>query len=230
MNSGQRLVDGLPGPRCRLRHAAQIVVVGVEALGRLALGALDLRLLELWRDRADDALGHPVLQLEDVLERAVEAVGPEMGAGRRIDELAGDAHAVRGLAHAAFEHVAHAELAADLPHVDGAALVGEARIAGDHEQPANARQRGDDVLDHAVGEILLLGVAAHVLERQHGDRRLVGQRERASGWLAGPGLGRGVASRRFPFTVKAWTGRSMFFRARSPRSANVALSRPVTAS
>ena len=34
---------------------------------------------------------------------------------------------------------------------------------------------GDDVLDHAVGEILLLGIAAHVLERQHGDRRLVGQ-------------------------------------------------------
>ena len=58
------------------------------------------------------------------------------------------------------------------------ALVGEARIAGDHEQRLEARQRGDDVLDHAVGEILLLGIAAHVLERQHGDGRLVGQSER----------------------------------------------------
>ncbi len=81
-----------------------------------------------------------------------------------------------GLAHAALEHVAHAELAADLLHVDGPALVGEARVAGDHEQPADARQRGDDVLDDAVGEVLLLRVAAHVLERQHGDRRLVGKR------------------------------------------------------
>ena len=47
---------------------------------------------------------------------------------------------IAGLAHAAFQHVAHAELAPDLLHVDGAALVGEARIAGDHEQPAQARQ------------------------------------------------------------------------------------------
>ena len=95
---------------------------------------------QLRRDRADDACRHLVLQLEDVLERAVEAIGPEMCAGRRVDELAGDAHPVAGLAHAAFEHVAHAELAADLLHVDGAALVGEARIARDHEQPADARQ------------------------------------------------------------------------------------------
>ena len=84
---------------------------------------------------------------------AVEAIGPEMRAGHGIDQLAGDPHPAAGLAHAALEHVAHAELAADLLHVDGAALVGEARIAGDHEQPAEARQRRDDVLDHAVGEI-----------------------------------------------------------------------------
>ena len=115
---------------------AQIVVVGVEALGRLALGPLDLGLLEPRRDRADDARRHLVLQLEDVLELAVEPVGPEMRAGRGIDQLAGDAHPAAGLAHAALEHVAHAELAADLPHVDGPALVGEARIAGDDEQPA----------------------------------------------------------------------------------------------
>ena len=36
----------------------------------------------------------------------------------------------------------------------------------------------DDVFRDAVGEIFLLGVAAHVGERQHGDRRLDGQRGR----------------------------------------------------
>ena len=77
------------------RHAAQEVVVGVEALGRLALGALDLGLLEPRRDRADHARGHPVLQVEDVGELAVEPVGPQMRAGRRVDQLAGDAHAAR---------------------------------------------------------------------------------------------------------------------------------------
>src|SRR6266481_2547460 len=38
--------------------------------------------------------------------------------------------------------------------------------------------RGDDLLDHAVSEIFLLGVAAHIGEGQHRDRRLVGQRQR----------------------------------------------------
>jgi hypothetical protein len=31
-------------------------------------------------------------------------------------------------------------------------FVSEARITGDHEQPADARERGDDLLDHVVGE------------------------------------------------------------------------------
>jgi hypothetical protein len=35
----------------------------------------------------------------------------------------------------------------------------------------------DDLLDHAVGEILLLRVATHILERQRRDRRVTGQRE-----------------------------------------------------
>jgi hypothetical protein len=34
-----------------------------------------------------------------------------------------------------------------------------------------------DVLDHAVGEIFLLRIAAHIGEGQHGNRRLVGQRQ-----------------------------------------------------
>ncbi len=42
-------------------HAAQIVVVGVEAFGWLALRALDLGPLELRRDRADDGLGGLIL-------------------------------------------------------------------------------------------------------------------------------------------------------------------------
>ena len=160
-------------------HAAQKIIVGVEALGRLALGPFDLGLLQLGRDGAHHARGHLILQIEDVRQLAVETVRPEMRARRSIDELPGDAHPVARLAHAAFEHVAHAELAPDLLHVHRPALVGEARIARDDEQPAQARQGGGDVFHHAVGEILLLGIAAHVLERQDGDRGLV--REASAG-------------------------------------------------
>src|SRR5262249_25080595 len=53
----ERLADRPPGSHMEVSHAAQIVVVGVEALGRLALRALDLGPLELRRDRADDGLG-----------------------------------------------------------------------------------------------------------------------------------------------------------------------------
>src|SRR6185437_16334545 len=101
-----------------------------------------------------------------------------MRAGLRFDELSGDADAVARLAHAAFEHIAYAELAPDALDVDGLALVDEARIARDHEQPADAREAGDDILDHAVGEILLFGIAAEILEGQHGDRGPLRQGER----------------------------------------------------
>ena len=85
------------------------------------------------------------------------------------------AHAIAALAYRAFEHVTDPEFAADLLYVDRPALVGEARIAGDDEQPANAAQRGDDVLHHPISEILLLRIAAHVLERQDGNRGFVRQ-------------------------------------------------------
>src|SRR5262245_50339658 len=93
----------------------------------------------------------------------------------RIDELRRYANAVCRLAHAPFEEVAHAQIATHLLHIDGAALVDERRIAGDHEELAKVGQCGDDVFDRAVGKVLLLGIATHVLERQDGNRWLVGQ-------------------------------------------------------
>jgi hypothetical protein len=114
-----------------------------------------------------------------------------MCSGRGFDQLRRDAHPVTRLAHASLQHIAHAEFPPDLPHIDGPAFVGEARIARDHEQPFDPRQAGDDVLDHAVGDILLLAIAAHVLERQDRDRRPVGQRKASRGLF-----GRGGFTRR----------------------------------
>jgi hypothetical protein len=37
------------------------------------------------------------------------------------------------------------------------------------KEPRQPRDCRRDLLDHAVDEILLLGVAAHVLKRQNGD-------------------------------------------------------------
>ena len=95
--------------------------------------ALDLGLAQLWFDRAGDARCHLVLQLENVVQRAVKTVGPDVRAGRRVNQLPSDTHPVAGFAHAAFEHIAHTELLRHLLHVDRLALVGEGRVAGDHE-------------------------------------------------------------------------------------------------
>ena len=89
-----------------------------------------------------------------------------------LDQLRGDAQTRGCFAHAPLQNIAHAQFTADLPDVDRFAFVNEARIARDHEQPF-PRKPGDDVLDHAIDEIFLFGIAAHVLERQDGDRRLV---------------------------------------------------------
>ena len=128
--------------------------------------------------------------------RAIEFLGPQMRAGLGLDQLPGDPQRRARLSHAAFQHVAHAKLASDLPDVDRPALVGERGIARDHEQRLEARQRGRDVLHQAVGKILLLGIAAHVLERQHRDRGLVGKRERRAGPPARP-LAHGLRSAAF---------------------------------
>jgi hypothetical protein len=99
------------------------------------LRALDLRPLERRRDRTDDALGHLVLQREDVIERAFEAVRPEVASCLRIDELPCDADAIGRSPHTALEHVSDTQLATDLLHVHRLSLVGEARVAGDDEEP-----------------------------------------------------------------------------------------------
>ncbi len=101
-----------------------------------------------------------------------------MRAGRRVDELPGDADSARRSANAAFQHIAHAEFAADLLQVDGAALVCKAGIARDDEQPADARQSEDDVLHHPVSEIVLVRLSAQVQKRQHRNGRLVGKSKR----------------------------------------------------
>ena len=58
--------------------------------------------------------------------------------------------------------------------VNGLALVDERGIARDHVEPAQLRQRGDDVLADAFGKIFLLRLAAHdwrtAARRSRGDR------------------------------------------------------------
>ena len=103
--------------------------------------------------------------------RAFELLRPQVCAGRPLDQLRRDAHFVAGAPNAALQDVADAELAGHVAHIHRAALVGKGRVAGDDGEGPEARQRRDDLLDQPVGEEALLGIAAEILERQHGHGR-----------------------------------------------------------
>ena len=86
-----------------------------------------------------------------------------------FNELRGDTNAVRRLTNTAFQRISYAQFPANRLHIDRTAFVREGRVTGDHEQRGVMRKSGDNVLRYPVGDELLLGVAAHVLERKHRD-------------------------------------------------------------
>jgi len=54
-------------------------------------------------------------------------------------------------------------------------FVDEGGVAGDHEQPADAGETGDEILRNTVGKVFLLRIVAHVHEGQHGEGGLIGE-------------------------------------------------------
>ena len=99
-----------------------------------------------------------------------------MTPGCRIDELRVDPNLVTSAAHTALEDVSDPEILRHFPGCDGLALIGEGCVAGDDEEAGDLGQIRDQVLGHAIGEVVLLGLAAHVGERQDGNGRLIRQR------------------------------------------------------
>ena len=81
-------------------------------------GRRSLRMARLSGEKLSlQSVGEPcddrVLQVEEIGERFVEALGPEMGAALGVDQLHVDAHAGAAALHAAFEHIAHVQFAPD---------------------------------------------------------------------------------------------------------------------
>ena len=77
----------------------------------------------------DDRTGDLVLDGEDVLEVAVEALRPKMKAAGRIDQLGIDPDAIGHPPDAAFEHITYLQVLRDLPGRRRPSLVLEGRVA-----------------------------------------------------------------------------------------------------
>src|SRR6516165_2338516 len=95
-------------------EAALAIIPGAHVLRPLCDYALSFGAGQCWLDRGDDTRGDVVLHREDVGQISVVTLGPEMGTGGYIDELAADAHPLPDPPHAAFEDVADAKVAANL--------------------------------------------------------------------------------------------------------------------
>ena len=156
------------------RQASLYETPRVETSYLLAFQAFELRLVDLRRDGADDSGGVLVLYVEDIIQRPVEPLRPQVTSGLRIDQLCRYADSISRLPGAAVQHIPHGEVFRDRVDVYSLSLVDEGRIAGDYQNPVELREARDDVFRHAVGEEFLLRIAGHVLEREYRDGGLVG--------------------------------------------------------
>jgi len=98
-------------------------------------------------------------------------LGPEVVARFRVNQLHVHPKAVVTTSYRTFEHIADDQLASQLFYISGFALEGECGIARDHERAMDARQVCGQALRHAINEIVMLGIAAEVSEREYDDRK-----------------------------------------------------------
>src|SRR5215472_11358424 len=157
------------GALVHMPEPALTIIPRAHVLWPLRDDTLAFRARQRRLDSGGDARSDVVLHREDVCQISVITLGPEIGTGGYIDELAADPNPLPGPAHATLEDIADPKVATNLLEIDGFSFVGECRIAGDDEKPAPFRQRRDDVLGNAVDKIFLLGIATDIAERKDGD-------------------------------------------------------------
>src|ERR1700722_8364085 len=121
-----------------------------------------------------ERIGEPrhglVLHIEQVGERLVEPLCPEMVARFGVDELDIDPHAISAPLDATFEDVADVQFTADLLQIDVLAFISEGGVAPDHDGVPYPWQVGREALRDPVDEMLMGRVAAEIGEGQDDDR------------------------------------------------------------
>ena len=103
-----------------------------------------------------------VLHRKEIGLIRVELIGPKVSARQRVNELGVDSHARPALLCATLQHVAHAELLADLLYVHRLAAIGEGRGARDDETARQPRQAGGQFFSQNIAEIILARIAREI--------------------------------------------------------------------
>src|SRR5437764_7264860 len=111
---------------------------GTEILRWLRLGPLVLGATELGLDLPGDPQGDLILDSEDIVQLAVEALRPDVVATEAVEELSRNSDVPFGFAHASFHDIAHTERRGDLTQIRRRLLVSLCRVARDHEELTDA--------------------------------------------------------------------------------------------
>ena len=109
-----------------------------EICGGAASRAIDFSRRDPLGQGGDDRLHHCILDSEDIFQVPVVAFRPDVIARCGVDQLSGHPDPIAAPAHTSFDHVAHAELPADLGNVDRVSTKTKGGIARDHEQHVEA--------------------------------------------------------------------------------------------
>ncbi len=105
--------------------ALQIMFVGLQIVGWPPTGIRQFeadRFAECLPQRRDDVAGDLALDRENIGERLVVGLRPQVRIIRHLDQLGSDADLLPRLSHAPFEDVLDPELFRDLAHADGLVL------------------------------------------------------------------------------------------------------------
>ena len=111
-----------------------------------------------------------VLNREQVIDRPVVTLGPDVAAGGGFDELGGHANPLAQRLDAALKNIFHVEVATYLADVDRLALVDLGGIASDDEKVLRVGEIGDDVLGDPICEPRPLGVVPNIDEGKDRQR------------------------------------------------------------
>src|SRR6516164_512656 len=89
-----------------------------------------------------------------------------MVAGFGVNQLDIHSEAVASPLHRPFEHIADVQLTSELLYVNALPLEGERSVTCNHKRPIDTRQVRRQAFRDPIDEIILLGTAAYVSERQ----------------------------------------------------------------
>lgn len=142
---------------------------GLDVSQARAAHDFPLRVIQYHVQRHRDLFGNLLLHRNGVFLAAVEVFRPQVKAVGRAHQLRGDTQALAGPAHRALDDVRHAHPRRDVLHRQVLPLEMERGGARGDQQLQQLRQRVQDFLGQAVGEVLVVGAAAQRGERQHGD-------------------------------------------------------------